>query len=448
MDQVAAPEPLSAVELASRIAAGSLRSVELVEGCLERIAASDGEVQAWAHLDPDYALQQAREHDDYRGRGLPLGPLHGVPVGLKDIIDTADMPTENGTVLDAGRRPRSDATLVSRLRAAGAVILGKTVTTELAFYSPGKTRNPHDPERTPGGSSSGSAAAVAAGQVPLAVGTQTNGSVIRPASFCGVVGFKPTHGMISRHGLLSQSPPLDTVGVFAGSVADAALLAEILAGYDPADADTRPSAAPRLLETAQSAPPVRPSFAFVKGPTWEAAGQDVRDGFAELQDFLGEACDEVPLPSAFSRAHDLQRILMVAGFAKNLAPYYDKGRDRLSDVMRAAIEEGRKVLAVDYQLALEWIEVFNAGLDEIFERYDAILTPAAIGEAPRGLDATGDPTFCTLWSLCGTPAVTLPLLQGAAGLPIGVQMVGRRGYDGRLLRNANWLTNQLAAIEE
>ncbi|NIA67441.1 amidase [Pelagibius litoralis] len=439
-----AEESASAAEQAAAIAAGSLRSVDLVKRFLDRIAAGDEAVQAWAHLDPDYALRQAQQRDDQRGSGLPLGPLHGVPVGLKDIVDTADMPTENGTPLDAGRQPRQDATLVSRLRAAGAVILGKTVSTELAFYAPGKTRNPHDPERTPGGSSSGSAAAVAAGQVPLAVGTQTNGSVIRPASFCGVVGYKPSHGLVSRHGLLSQSPPLDTVGAFARTVEDAALIVDAMAGHDPADGATRPMARPCLLQTARAAPPVKPSFALVKGPTWDAADADTKDGLAELRDFLGEDCDEVTLPSAFERAHDLQRLLMVAGFAKNLAPYYEKGRDRLSDVMRAAIEEGRTVLAVDYALAEEWIDVLNAGLAEIFERYDAILTPAAVGEAPQGLSATGDPTFCTLWTLCGTPAITLPLLQGAAGLPIGVQIVGARGDDARLLRSARWLAEALA----
>lgn len=436
-----------ATEQAADIAAGSLRSLDLVRGYLERIAAEGEAVRAWAYLDPDYALRQAQERDDQRGLGRPLGPLHGVPVGLKDIIDTADMPTENGTPLDAGRRPRQDATLVSRLRGAGAVIMGKTVSTELAFYAPGKTHNPHDPNRTPGGSSSGSAAAVAAGQVPLAVGTQTNGSVIRPASFCGVVGYKPSHGTISRQGLLSQSPPLDTVGVFAQSVEDAALLVDVIAGHDPADSATRPMAHPRLLKTARSMPPVKPSFALVKGPTWDAADADTKDGIAELSDFLGDACDEVPLPSAFDRAHDLQRVLMMAGFAKNLAPYYEKGRDQLSDVMRAAIEEGRRILAVDYALAEEWIDVLNGGLAEIFERYDAILTPSAVGEAPEGLDATGDPTFCTLWTLCGTPAITLPLLQGSSGLPIGVQMVAGRGDDARLLRSARWLMDELAKAE-
>ncbi len=437
----------SASEQAASVAAGNVSSVDLVQHCLERITESDEAVQAWTFLDPDYALKQAQERDSFRGSGLPLGPLHGVPVGLKDIIDTADMPTENGTVLDAGRSPRQDATLVSRLRSAGAVILGKTVTTELAFYAPGKTKNPHDPGRTPGGSSSGSAAAVAAGHVPLAIGTQTNGSVIRPASFCGVVGYKPSHGLISRNGLLSQSPPLDTVGVFANSIEDAGLLVDVIAGHDPADPATRPMAHPRLRQTALSEPPVKPSFALVKGPTWDAADADTKEGLTELREFLGDDCDEIPLPSAFEGAHDLLRVLMVAGFAKNLGPYYEKGPDQLSDVMREAIEEGRKVLAVDYNLAAEWIEVLNAGLAEIFARYDAILTPAAVGEAPQGLSSTGDPTFCTLWTLCGTPAITLPLLQGGAGMPIGLQVVGARGDDARLLRSARWLTEQVLAEE-
>ncbi|HSM20251.1 MAG TPA: amidase, partial [Hyphomicrobiales bacterium] len=234
--QVAA---LDAVVLRDRIAAGELGAVQLLESCLEHVDAREAEVKAWRFLDRDFACKKAGEADEWRKTGRPIGPLHGVPVGLKDIIDTHDMPTENGTPIDAGRRTRRDATIVARLRSAGAVIMGKTVTTELAYYAPRETTNPHNPAHTPGGSSSGSAAAVAAHMVPLAVGTQTNGSVIRPAAFCGVVGFKPSHGLISRIGILPQSRPLDTVGVFANSVEGAALIADVLAGHDPGDPDTR-----------------------------------------------------------------------------------------------------------------------------------------------------------------------------------------------------------------
>jgi Asp-tRNA(Asn)/Glu-tRNA(Gln) amidotransferase A subunit family amidase len=436
---------LSATDLAADIAAGEYTSEQAIEACLARIAEIDPEVDAWAFLDPNFARQQARTTDRHRGTGRPLGPLHGVPVGLKDIVDTRAMPTENGTVLDAGRRPDRDAAIVSRLKAAGAVILGKTVTTELAYFAPSKTRNPHHPERTPGGSSSGSAAAVAAGMVPLAVGTQTNGSVIRPAAFCGLVGYKPTFGLIPRTGILAQSWHLDTVGVFARSVADAALLAECLIGHDDGDRATAPVAAQGLPGAVDAAPPLPPLFAFVESPVWDLAEADTKAGFAELVDALGDQCDRIDLPEPFGRGHDLHRTLMTAGFSYNLGGYYNRGKDRLSPHMRAAIEDGRKVLAHDYLAAADWIEVLNAGLERIFERYDAIVTPAAPGEAPHGLDTTGNPAFCTLWTLCGTPAVTLPLLQGTNGLPIGVQLVGRRGYDARLLRTANWLVNHVGA---
>jgi len=237
---------LGAAAAASALSEGSISSEELVASCLARIAADEERVRAWAFLDADYALQQARAADQRRREGEPLGALHGIPVGIKDIIDTRDMPTENGTVLHAGRTPLEDATVVRMLRAAGAIILGKTVTTELATYAPGKTRNPHNPEHTPGGSSSGSAAAVAAHMVPLALGTQTNGSMIRPAAYCGVVGFKPSFGLIPRHGILKQSRALDQVGVFARSVEDAAFLAEQIIGFDERDPDTRPRAKPPL----------------------------------------------------------------------------------------------------------------------------------------------------------------------------------------------------------
>jgi Asp-tRNA(Asn)/Glu-tRNA(Gln) amidotransferase A subunit family amidase len=435
---------LTAHALREPISGGAISAVELTRACLERIAQRDGDVQAWAAMDAGHALAQAEALDARRKAGLPTGPLHGLPVGVKDIVDTKDMPTENGTVLDAGRRPEADAWLVARLRAAGAVILGKTITAECAYLSPGKTRNPHDPGRTPGGSSSGSAAAVASGMAPLAVGTQTGGSVIRPASYCGIVGFKPTFGTIPRSGILRASRHLDTVGTFARCVEDAALLADVLEGHDPADTDTRATAPRRLLDTALSEPPVPPLFAFVKTTAWDGIDADCAEGFAELVQAIGERCDEIELPGIFAEGAEAHKRIMQAEMAHNLRHYYDRGADRLAEQTRALVEQGRQISATDYLSSLDWRETLYAGLEAIFERYDAILTPATTGEAPSGLHSTGSAAFNVLWSLTGVPAVTLPLLGGANGLPIGVQLVGPRGDDGRLLRTARWLVRTLA----
>jgi Asp-tRNA(Asn)/Glu-tRNA(Gln) amidotransferase A subunit family amidase len=438
---------LGLVEAAAAIVSGQFSSCQLVSSCLERIEATEEGIGAWAFLDPAHCLEQAKAADDYRGTGRPLGPLHGVPVGIKDIIDTSGMPTEFGSPIYAGRRPLEDATVVSALRAAGAVIMGKTVTTEFASFTPGKTRNPHDPARTPGGSSSGSAAAVAARMVPGAIGTQTAGSVIRPASYCGVVGFKPSFGLVPRRGILSQSRFLDTVGTFGRSLEDAALLADCIIGHDPRDPDSRPVAHQRLLETARSRPPVKPDLAFVRTPMWDEGDADMHGGFAELVEMLGERVEEVELPEAFGSAIDLHRTVMLADFAKAFARDYEHNRDQLSERLRGMIADGGKVLAADFSRAMDWRDLFNVTLDRIFERYNAIITPAAPGAAPLGLEATGSPVFCSLWTFCGVPAVTLPLLQGEQGLPIGVQVVGRRGDDARLLRTARWLAAAVEGVE-
>jgi Asp-tRNA(Asn)/Glu-tRNA(Gln) amidotransferase A subunit family amidase len=434
---------LTALQVRDEIARGAVKAVEVAEACLARIAEREPQVQAWAHLDPQHAIRQAEAADRYRASGRPTGPLHGVPVGVKDIIDTRDFPTENGTAFDSGRRPSADATIVSRLREAGAVILGKTVTTELAVYSPGKTRNPHDSSRTPGGSSSGSAAAVAAGMAPLALGSQTNGSVIRPASFCGVVGFKPSRGMVSRRGVLVQSPALDAIGTFARTVEDTALIADVLAGYDEGDPGSVLAARPDLLGLARSRPPVQPTLAFVRSPVWDKAGEEVREGFSELAEVLGDRMHVVDLPEPFERGHAWHRAVMLADIARNYARYYDRDPAGLSETLRGMVEEGQAVRAVDYARAQDGIAVLNAGLERLFERYDAIVTPAAPGEAPSGLERTGDPAFSTLWTYCGVPALSLPLLTGPNGMPVGVQLVGRLFHDGRLLRTARWLTEKL-----
>jgi Asp-tRNA(Asn)/Glu-tRNA(Gln) amidotransferase A subunit family amidase len=439
---------LSATEAAPLIRDGVITSEELVAACLERIAETDDQIEAWAFLDPDHAMGQARAADEQRRAGRPLGPLHGVPVGVKDIFDTGDMPTECGSPLYAGRTPSRDAAVVARLRAAGAIIMGKTVTTEFAYFAPGKTRNPHNPERTPGGSSSGSAAAVAAEMVPLALGSQTNGSTIRPAAFCGVVGFKPTHGLIPRAGVLALSRTLDHVGLFARTIDDVALLAEELAGYDDGDPDTRPRPRMPFVEIAAEEPPLPPVFAFVKTPMWERADDETREGFAELIESLGERVEEVDLFPSAVEAWEWHKTIMDAEMAANLAREYERGRDRMSEQLRALIDRGREVRAVDYQRALSRIAPLNESFAELFEqRYDAILTPAAPGAAPQALTSTGDPSFCTLWTYCGMPAITLPLLESAGGLPIGVQLVGPRHGDARLLRTAKWLAGKIAAAD-
>ena len=432
---------LSAVEAAEAIRAGEVKSEELVQACLDRVAQIEDAVQAWTHLDPDYALEQARAADLARSEGKALGPLHGIPVGVKDIFDTKDMPTEDGTVLHAGRMPGMDAKAVALLREAGAIIMGKTVTTELAVYAPGKTRNPHDPKRTPGGSSSGSAAAVAAFMAPLAIGTQTNGSVIRPASYCGVYGFKPSHGLISRHRVLQQSRPLDQVGVFARTVEDVALVAEPLMAFDDRDPDTRPRARPNLTQTVAEDPPVTPQLAFVETTVWDQAGDDTREAFQELVEHLGEHVEAAELPPAFDEAHADHRTIMEADLARSFAREYETGKDELSSTLREIIERGQTHLAVDYNRALGQIAALNGLLNEIFEGFDAILTPATAGEAPAGLDSTGSPVFCTIWTLCGVPAISLPILQGADGMPLGAQLVGPKGDDARLLRTARWLVD-------
>jgi Asp-tRNA(Asn)/Glu-tRNA(Gln) amidotransferase A subunit family amidase len=437
-------EQLGATEARAAIEAGQITSEQLVAACLDRIRALEPTVQAWAYLDAEHALAQARAADLARQEGKAFGPLHGIPVGVKDIFDTADMPTEDGTMLHAGRRPTRDATTVALLRASGAVIMGKTVTTELAVYSPGKTTNPHDPRRTPGGSSSGSAAAVAANMVPLALGSQTNGSLIRPASYCGVFGYKPTHGLISRTGVLKQSRRLDHVGVFARSVDDLALVAQPLMRFDSRDPDMQPKAQRDLIATATSAPPVPPRLGFVRTPSWEQASDDTKAGFGELVAELGDRVIDMTLPPAFDEALTIHRTIFEADIARSFSAEYDRGREQLSPTLRDIIERGQRCLAVDYNRAVDQMPILTALLEGMFEWCDALLTPATMAEAPLGLDSTGSPIFCTIWTLCGVPAVSVPILQGAAGLPVGAQLIGPREDDARLLRTARWLVDQLA----
>lgn len=430
---------LDAASLRDRLASGAVSALDVTEAYLAEIAARDPEIRAFAWHDPDHARAQARARDAHRQRGLAIGPLHGLPVAIKDIIDTAGIPTENGSALDKGRRPLKESFVAERLRAAGAVIIGKTVTTELAFMDPADTRNPHNPAHTPGGSSSGSAAAVAAAMAPLAIGTQTGGSVIRPASFCGVVGFKPSFGAIPRRGMLAQAPSLDTVGVFARTTADAALVAEVLYGHDAADPATALIPHPRLYDTARTDPPVKPLFAVLQPPGWSLADPEMQAAMAQLTAALGEQAFPLTLPAIFDDALPARERIYFAEMARCYYTYARDGGDMLGQHLRTAIETGNGILARDYLAALDMPNVLNAALEEVFDRCDAILCPAATGPAPEGLGSTGSPVFNGLWTFAGTPAITLPLLTAANGLPMGVQMVAARGNDARLMRNARWL---------
>jgi len=433
---------LTAAQAAAEMARGAFSAEEYIAACLDRIDALEPKVQAFAHVDREYALKQARERDQWRQRGRPLGRLHGIPVGIKDIVDTADYPTECGTPYFAGRRPRSDATVISLLRAAGGIIIGKTVTTEFAYFHPGKTRNPHDAERTPGGSSSGSAAAVACGMIPLAIGSQTNGSIIRPGAFCGVFAMKATHGLVSRTGVLPLSRTLDHVGPFARSVEDLALVLDVIAGFDPADPDTRAVAARSFRHVASEDIGAAPRFAFVRTPVWDKAEAGTQAAFEEFVKELGKACFTYDLPEPFRNAWPAHRIVMATEMAHNLGKWVDEGGNTFSEQLRALIAEGRKNSATDYLAAAAGAAPLREALAKVFQDgCDAIITPAAPGPAPKGT-ATGNPVFCSLWTYLGFPAITLPLLKSEESLPVGVQLVGAPGDDARLLRTANALAKR------
>jgi Asp-tRNA(Asn)/Glu-tRNA(Gln) amidotransferase A subunit family amidase len=421
---------------------GEITSEELVKSYIEQIKKKEKEVEAWEFFDQELVLKQAKKLDELHQSGKH-GDLHGIPVGIKDIFDTEDMPTTDGTEIHKKNPSWNDCTVVSKLKQAGAIIMGKTVTAELAYYSPGKTKNPHDTTRTPGGSSSGSAAAVASHMVPLAVGSQTNGSVIRPASYCGVVGYKPTKGLISRHLVLQISRALDQVGVFANSIEDAALISEQLIGHDKQDPDTSLNPRPKLLAASKEKPPAEPVLAHIKLPFMNELEEDVKEGFKEIKDELKGKVDEIELPEGFAGIPDWHKIIMESDMARSFSEEYKKSKNKLSDKIIEAIERGMKYTSVEYNNALAKVDVANAYFNQFFHDYDAILTPSACGEAPKGLKSTGNPIFCTIWTYCGMPCISLPLLQGKNGLPVGVQLVSSLFDDERLFRNASWLTSKI-----
>ena len=436
----------SAVGMVQAIKKGEITSEELVKSYINEIKKKEKDVGAWEFFDEELAITQAKELDLLHQSGNH-GDLHGIPVGIKDIFDTSDMPTADGTEIHKKNPSQNDCTVVSKLKQAGAVIMGKTVTCELAYYSPGKTKNPHDFKRTPGGSSSGSAAAVSSHMVPLAVGSQTNGSVIRPASYCGVIGYKPTRGLISRHLVLQVSRKLDQIGVFSNSVEDAALISEQLIGYDKQDPDTSLNPKPKLLIASQQKPPMEPVFAYIKLPFMNELQDDAKEGFEEVKDEIKNKLkgkvDEVELPEGFKGIPEWHKIIMESDMANSFSKEYKSFKNKLSDKIVEAIERGMAYTSLEYNDALSKIDAANIYFKQFFHDYDAILTPSATGEAPQGLESTGNPIFCTIWTYCGMPSISLPLLQGKNGLPIGVQLVSSLFDDERLFRNANWLTSKI-----
>ena len=412
---------------AATIAAGTLTARGLADAELARVDATDPVIEAWAHLDPTHVRAEADRRD--AAPRVRRGPLHGIGIGVKDIIATADMPTQMGSPVYAGNRPREDAECIARLKRAGGYVFGKAVTTALAFLDPGKTKNPWNPHHTPGGSSSGPAAAVAAGHVTGAIGTQTNGSVIRPAAYCGVVGYKPTKDAIPFAGVHLFSETLDQLGTFTRNVADAAYLASALAGAGHVSPVPAPLRKP-------------PRLAYLDGFPWtsevDCDADDTLDAAATRLRQHGAEVVAVGFPAPWREAHLVHRTIMLFEAATHLAPLQDRERARLSPKLNAALDEGRRITRADYEAAMARREAGVASFTAWFDGYDAIIAPAAPGPAPEGLGSTGDPSCCTLWSLVGFPALALPIGLAGNGLPLGMQLATPAGYDDRLLSVAAW----------
>lgn len=442
MTQPRALTDFTAAEIRDYLDAG-LADIETVYEQLIAFAQGvDERIEAFASLDERVIRLQASHRKAERARGEPLGRLYGVPVAVKDIIDTIDFPTAFGSPIHEGRYPVSDATVISRLRDAGAVIFGKTVTTEFATFHPGPTRNPHNPQHTPGGSSSGSAAAVAAGVVPVALGSQTNGSMLRPASYCGVFGFKPSRGLVPRTGVFDQSPSLDQLGVFARSIDDIALVAEIISGDDGQDAASRGLSPRQLLSICRAEPPVEPRFCFVRTPWWERVDREAREAFEEFVEVMEGVVVTAELPPVVGQAVDWHRTVNDAELALALQREYRHHPAQLSAPLRERVAAAMGQPVIDYLVARERMPHVACAFDEYFERFDAILSPSALGTAPAGLQSTGDPIMQTVWSFAGLPSLSMPLMTLSNGLPLGVQAVGAPLNDGRLLRACRWLVDE------
>lgn len=433
---------LTALEIREHLLSGQETAEEFTVKLGQFVDGADSAIKAFVHRDDKVVALQASNLQRERISGHLPGSLYGVPIGIKDIIDTVDFPTEYGSPIHRGRYSVSDATVVSRLRAAGAVIFGKTATTEFATTHAGATCNPHNTAHTPGGSSSGSAAAVAAGLVPVALGTQTNGSVIRPASFCGVYAFKPSRGLIPRTGVLDQSPSLDEVGVFARNIDDLALVAEVISGDDGHDAATARQAPRRLYDVAVSEPPLPPKFCFVKTPWWDQVDPEAREAYEAFVEHMGECIELLELPDIVRKVAPWLATVNDVELTFCLQNEWHHSRDQLSSALQERLGTAISTPAVDYMIAKDRMPHVASAFDEFFGLYDAILCPSALGIAPLGLASTGNPIMQTVWSFAGLPAVNLPLMNLSNDLPLGVQAVGAHLNDARLLRSSRWLVHE------
>jgi len=437
--------------LIAQMQRGELSSEALVKRCLEIIDQNDATIKAWAYVDREGALTQAQAMDLRRVQGKSLGALHGIPVGLKDIVDTSNIPTERGTPIYRGRQPDTHAAIVDKLIENGAVILGKTVTTELAWMNESHTLNPHNLAYTPGGSSSGSAAAVAAGQVPLAIGTQTGGSVIRPASFNGVYGFKPSRGVVPRRGVLQTSVTLDQIGVFARDAGDMALLCDAIKGFDGHDTMSYPGPRPAMLEGYESDVPVEPHLVWIDMPYRDRFSTTLNAAIDEVLSAVDDSnatLDRIAAPQSFAALVECHKVIYDYEILRCLDSEWNNHRALLSDIAKEGLQQAESRTADEYAEAIDVMQAAHEWFESFFNDYDAIIAPSATGIAPLLGNGTGDPINCIVWTLCGLPCISLPLLSGEHNMPMGLQLVGSHDRDERLFRTARWLVNELTLETE
>jgi len=439
---------LSVHELVKQVKDAKLTSVEICQSYIEKINKFEKDIKAWAHFDKKFLLEKAEEADNYKKSGKPTGSLHGIPVALKDIIDTYDMPTECGTVLRKGKTQSQNAEIVDLLKSAGAIIMGKTATSELAFLGPPVTRNPHDYSRTPGGSSSGSAAVIAAHMAPLSIGSQTGGSVIRPASYCGVVGYKPSYGLISRNGVLRTSYALDHIGVFGKTVEDVALLAKVLIKKDSHDQATVYYSAEDMLEVCRKKPLFEPKFIFYKTNSWKKVDKKSRESFEFFINAFKKNIEVFDTPPYFKDINKYHQIIHETDLSNNFQDYYKQSKNKLSKEMQSAISRGMKYSAKEYTEAIDFMKRSYESYNEVFEDYHGVLSPCSTGVADKGLKSTGSADFNKFCSFMGVPAIALPLLQGENNLPLGVQLIGDKYDDQRFLGIARWLEEKSKEYNE